>query len=113
MSAPGWSYNTVDVSYWDDQKVRSWTEDGRVLGIYLLTCSHRTAEGFYRLPVTVVLDDLQWTRERWDTALTELIETDFADYDDGPRLVLVCKGLKYHPPIHGPKVDQGRSQRFG
>jgi hypothetical protein len=107
MSAPGWSYNTVDVSFWDDEKVRSWTDDGRTLAIYLLTCSHRTAEGFYRLPATVALDDLKWQRDRWDAAVAELAETDFADYDAGPRLVLVRKGLKYHAPIHGPKSIKG------
>ncbi len=107
MSAPGWSYNTVDVSFWDDEKVRGWTEDGRTLGIYLLTCSHRTAEGFYRLPVTVVIDDLKWTPERWDAALAALIEADFCDYDAGARLVLIRKALKYHSPIRGPKSIKG------
>jgi hypothetical protein len=107
MSAPGWSYNTVDVSFWDDEKVRGWGEDARILGIYLLTCSHRTAEGFYRLPATVAVDDLQWTRERWDAALAELTRTDFCDYDDGPRLVLIRKALKYHAPIRGAKSIKG------
>jgi hypothetical protein len=107
MSAPGWSYNTVDVSFWDDEKVRAFSEDGRTLAIYLLTCSHRTAEGFYRLPATVAIDDLSWTRKRWDVALAELVKMDFADYDQAARLVLVIKGLKYHPPIHGPKSIKG------
>ncbi len=107
MSAPGWTYNTVDVSFWDDEKVRGWTEDGRTLGIYLLTCSHKSSEGFYRLPVTVALDDLKWTGERWDAALADLITTDFADYDELARLVLVVKALKYHHAIHGQASIKG------
>jgi hypothetical protein len=107
VSAPGWTYNTVDVSFWDDEKVRGWTEDGRTLGVYLLTCSHKTGEGFYRLPATIVLDDLKWIRPRWHEALAELIETGFADYDHGSRLVFVVKALKYHAPIHGRSSIKG------
>ncbi|MDR5728414.1 MAG: hypothetical protein RB191_13385 [Terriglobia bacterium] len=107
MSAPGWTYNTVDVSFWDDEKVRGWTEDARTLGVYLLTCSHRSSEGFYRLPVSSATDDLRWTVERWEAALAEIIGTDFADYDDGARLVFVCKGLKYHAPMHGRPTIKG------
>jgi hypothetical protein len=107
VSAPGWSYNTVDVSFWDDEKVRDWTEDTRSLALYLLTCSHRSAEGFYRLPATVALDDLQWTARRWRAALAELMTTGFADYDEPSRLVFVCKGLKYHAPIRGRSSIKG------
>jgi hypothetical protein len=107
MSAPGWRYNTVSGSFWDDEKARHWSQDGRHLALYLLTCSRRTAEGFYRLSVAVALDDLHWTRERWDAAIAELIKADFADYDEKARLVFIVKALKYHAPIHGPKSIKG------
>lgn len=107
MSAPGWAYNTVDISFWDDEKVRGWSGDGRTLGIYLLTCSQKASEGFYRLPATVAMDDLGWTPERWQAALAELIETDFADYDENARLVFIVKALKYHYPIRGRSSVKG------
>jgi hypothetical protein len=107
MSVPGWRYNAVSSSFWDDEKVRAWTEDARHLALYLLTCPHRASEGFYRLSVASATDDLQWTRERWDAALQELVKTDFADYDEGARLVLIHKSLKHGNPIHGPKTIKG------
>jgi hypothetical protein len=107
MSAPGWRYNSMSDSFWDDEKVREWTEDGRHLALYMLTCSHRMSEGFYRLSVALALDDLHWPRERWMATLTELIEADFCDYDDSARLVFIVKALKYHSPINGPKTIKG------
>jgi hypothetical protein len=107
MSAPGWHYHTISDTFWDDEKVRGWTDDGRYLALYLLTCSHRTSEGFYRLSVALALDDLRWTRGRWNASIAELIASDFADYDEKARLVLICKALKYHQPIRGHATITG------
>lgn len=107
MKPPGWRYNTVSATFWDDEKVRAWTEDGQRLALYLLTCSHRTAEGFYRLPIATGLDDLKWTRKRWDIALVELAEAGFCEYDEPARLVLIRKALKYAHRIGGHASIQG------
>jgi hypothetical protein len=39
--------------------------------------------------------------------MAELVETDFADYDETSRLVLIAKALKHHQPIRGPKTIKG------
>lgn len=98
----GWQ-NTVSPTYWNDQKVRAWHEDGRALALYLLTCPSATGEGFYHLPLGLAAEDLQWPSERLQDALDELVATDFADYDEGPRVVLVVKGLKYHESMTNPR----------
>ena len=105
--ASGWRYNAVSDTFWDDEKVRKWTDDGRYLALYLLTCSRRTGEGFYRLPLVNALDDLGWERGRLDAAMRELCESDFADHDEDARLVLIVKALKHHPPIHGAASIKG------
>jgi hypothetical protein len=93
---PRWQ-NPVSPTFWNDEKVRAWTDHAQLLALYLLTCPAKTGEGFYHLRLAEASDDLGWPAERTRDALDELIRTDFADYDEGPRVVLIVKGLKYHP----------------
>ena len=105
--ATGWRYNTVSVTFWDDTKVRSWSEDGQRLALYLLTNGKRSSEGFYHLPLGLAADDLSWPLERLSAALAELTATDFVDVDQDARLVLIVKGLKYAPHIAGRAPTKG------
>lgn len=100
----GWSYNAVGNTYFNDEKVRTWPEDARWFGLYLLVNSHRSAEGFYGLPLGLVCDDLNWDRSRVDAALQVLQEAGFASYDPAARVVLIHKALKYHPPKGKPSI---------
>lgn len=103
----GWRYATVSQSFWNDITVRGWTDDGRTLALYLLTCPHRSGEGFYHLPLGLATDDLVWGLERLRTALGELTATDFVDVDEPARLVLICKALKYCQTVKGPPSIKG------
>lgn len=103
----GWRYSTVSLSFWNDLAVRSWSDDGRVLALYLLTCPHRSGEGYFHLPLVLAADDLGWQRERLDAALGELRHSDFVDVDSQPRLVMIVKALKYQPAIRGASSLKG------
>lgn len=54
-------YYPVSPLYWSDSKVQSWSNETKMLGLYLLTCEHRNLEGLYRLPFAYVEADLGWT----------------------------------------------------
>lgn len=103
----GWRFNPVSVTFWDDLKVRAWTEDGQRLALYLLTNSKCSGEGFYHLPLGLAADDLSWPLERLRAALDELVATDFVDVDEPARLVLIVKALKYRPDVRGPGATKG------
>jgi hypothetical protein len=108
----GWTYNTVSSTFWEDPDVRLWSEEARVLALYLLTCSHRSSEGFYRLSAAVAMDDLRWSREQWEDALAELTKASFCDFDEPGRVMFICKALKYHK-IRGPASTQGALNVLG
>lgn len=103
----GWSYSAVSVTFWNSLTVRGWTEDGRTLALYLLTCPNRANEGFYHLPLGLVPDDLMWDHERTRAALAELMASDFVDIDEKARVVLIVKALKYTKQISGPPSLKG------
>jgi hypothetical protein len=99
--ASGWRYATVSLTFWNDLAVRSWSNDGRLLALYLLTNPHRSGEGYYHLPLRLAADDLGWLDGRFDAAMAELQADDFVDVDEAARLVLIVKALKYQPHIGG------------
>ena len=99
-------YGTVSLTFWNDVKVRGWTDDGRVLALYLMTCPHRSFEGFYHLPLALASSDLGWSSERLTVALDELVSTDFCDADEPARVVFIVKALKYQQ-IRGRFSIQG------
>lgn len=99
-------YGVVSLTFWNDVKVRSWSDDGRTLALYLLTCPSRSFEGFFHLPLALAASDLGWDMERFRSALDELISTDFCDVDEDARAVLIVKRLKYQK-VSGEKSIRG------
>lgn len=96
MSHP--RYHRVSPKFWSEAKRESWTEDARLLAIYLLTCGHRTTEGLFLLPKPYVSADLGWSSERLSEPFTELIERGFMAYDDEAEVILLTNALKYQRP---------------
>lgn len=53
-------YNRISTKFWTDEKVLQWDNETRLLALYLLTCSHKTTEGLFRLPKQYICADLEW-----------------------------------------------------
>jgi hypothetical protein len=99
-----WRYNQTANTFWSDRKVHRWSPDARTLAIYLLTCPDRTGEGFYSLPLVLVLDHLTWDHERFDAAIDELDAAEFATYSYDAEAVLIVKAMKYTPAKGQPSI---------
>lgn len=101
-----WRYNAVAGTFWADRKVHSWSQDARTLALYLLTCPDRTSEGFYSLPLVLILDHLGWASGRFEKAMAELHEAEFAEYSREAEAVFIVRALKYNAP-RGPMSIRG------
>ena len=75
-----------------------WPEDVRTLALYLLTCEHSTTEGFYRLPLEYGYADLQWPPKRFHAAFKVLRDSEFCEYDEKARVLLIPKALGRNKP---------------
>lgn len=93
MSAHG----RVAKSFWT-RSARRWSDDEKLLALYLLTGPHHTLERFYRLPLAYVSDDLGWPAARVRKVMGSLEAREFAAYDRDAQVVLVVKGLAYQAP---------------
>lgn len=91
-------YFRVSPRFWDD--AASWSDDAKLLALYILTCHHRTSEGLFRLPKAYAREDMEWSQERFEEGFRELLEAGFIDYDETARVVLIRKALKYQQPAN-------------
>lgn len=95
MPADDVRYYRVSPRFWSRAEQKGWSDDAKLLALYLLTGPHRTTEGLYRLPKKYAQADLEWSRERFDQPLAELIHDGFCDYDEDAQVVLVSGAMRY------------------
>lgn len=91
-------YGKVNTAFWESQTIRSMSEDGRFLSLYLLTSPHSTIAGAFRLPDGYICEDLQWTAERVSKGFGELLEKGFANRCKSTKWVWICKHFEFNPP---------------
>jgi hypothetical protein len=103
-SNPG-RYYRISPRFWQERDVRNeWTEDMRMLALYLLTAPHRNMVGLYYCPTYYMAADLQWTSERLQSAFDRLLASRFVLYDKTAEVVFVRNALKYDSPTAGNQV---------
>lgn len=91
-------YGKVHTSFWTSTNIRTMSEDGRALAMYLLTSPHGTIAGAFRLPDGYVCEDMQWTSERVSEGFAELARNGFATRCATSKWVWVIKHFHWNPP---------------
>lgn len=100
------AYGKIHEMFWDDPLVRSLSDDGRMLMMYLMTCRHKNRLGCYVLDLSYGAADLQWPVIRVREALAELVASDRVRHDPSNRIVLITRFLK-HNKLENHKVVTG------
>jgi len=91
-------YGKIFSQFWNDEKVLKWSDDEKLICIYILSCEHYASEGLYRLPIQYASADLNWTFERTKKAIKGLIDNKFISYDFDSNIILIIKALKFYNP---------------
>ncbi|MEJ7932551.1 hypothetical protein WG922_21455 [Ramlibacter sp. AN1015] len=91
-------YGKVYTKFWESEDIRALSDDGRLMALYLMTCTHGTIAGVFRLPDGYVCEDMQWASERVAEALSELFAKGFANRCGTTKWVWVRKHLEWNPP---------------
>lgn len=89
-------YGKVNSSFWTSESIRSLSDDGRMLSLYLLTSPHANMTGCFRLPDGYVCEDLQWDKNRVSEGFEELSRNGFAIRDKATRWVLIPGYLEWN-----------------
>lgn len=91
-------YGKVHTTFWSSETTGSLSDDGRLLALYLLTSSHTTIAGVFRLPDGYVAEDLNWPMERVIEGFRELSDKGFASRCATTKWVWIVKHLLWNPP---------------
>lgn len=85
-------------AFWSSGDVQALSDDGKLLALYLLSCSHGTIAGVCRLPDGYAAEDLKWTSGRVAKGFEELFSKGFANRCETTKWVWVRKFLQWNPP---------------
>ncbi len=99
-------YGKVYSKFWESNDMRSLSDDGRLLALYLMTCKHCTLAGIFRLPDGYVCEDMQWSAERVAKGFAELLRKGFATRCEATKWVWVTKHLEWNEPENPNQVKR-------
>lgn len=97
-------YTRIKSRFWVDEKVQDWSDDTKLLALYLLTSPHNNMMGCYVLPKLYICEDLGWEPERLAEPFAKLLDDGFIKYDAKARLVLLCNYLKHNQIENGNRA---------
>lgn len=91
-------YGRVHATFWSSPTIAKLSDDGKILALYLMTCSHNTIAGVFRLPDGYAMEDLKWPAERVSKGFGELFANGFAERCETTKWVRILKHLEWNPP---------------
>lgn len=91
-------YGKVYGTFWSSETTGSLSDDGKLLALYLMTCSHSTIAGVFRLPDGYAAEDLGWSSARVAKGFAELFANGFANRCETTKWVWVIKHLEWNQP---------------
>jgi len=104
-------YGKLFSEFWTSTTIQALSDDAKMLAAYLLTNSHGTLIGCYRLPDGYVADDLLWKHERVAKGFAELSAKGFATRCETTKYVLIHKYLEWNP-LENPNQKTGGKKMF-
>ncbi len=105
-------YGKVETALWSHDKMRSLSDDGKLLFVFLITSPHSTMTGCFRAPAGYVSEDLGWPSERVLKAFGELSERGMITRDEASQWLVVHNFLKWNR-FENPNVGKAAEKLVG
>lgn len=102
-------YGQVQSAFWQSHDAQGWSDNGKLLALYLLTGPHTNGVGCFRLPDGYVMADLGWSQERVSKGFDELFANGFANRFNG--VVFLPNFLRWNRIANG-NVAKARFAEF-
>lgn len=91
-----YQYGKVVIDFWSDRKLKGQPLGAKFLFVYLLTCRHRNALGYYYLPKLYISNDTSMPPAEVDSYMRALVDNGFIHYDEDAEVVLIPRFLKHN-----------------
>lgn len=82
-------YGKIKSSFWTNSKIRSLSERGRSLLLYIYSCPHGNSIGCFVLPSGYICEDMGWDNKLVSELVSELVSKGFIDRDENTRLTRI------------------------
>lgn len=99
-------YGNLEHQFWEHDDLQELGLPCRAVAAYLITCRHASSEGYYRLSLGYLCDDLRLDRDSALAYLQALDLQEFARYDPRSQVVFLRNAMRWRPP-RGPKSIPG------
>ncbi len=104
-------YGKVYTAFWTSEDSRGFSEDGRMLALYLMTCTHGNMIGCFRLPNAYAAEDLKWDADRVSKGFDELYRKGYAYRCSTSFWVVILRHLKWNK-LENPNVGKAAAKLF-
>ena len=94
-------YRKIDSRMWNDEKVRTFSDDGKLSFLFLLTHPAMTAVGAMRATLPGLAAELSWPEKRFRTAIAPAIQLGMVEVNEVAAYVALPNFLRYNEP-QGP-----------
>ena len=94
-------YRKIDPRVWNDEKFHTFTDDGKLAFLFVLTHPHLTALGAMRGTLDGLARELGWSPRRFRVALTDAIRHGIVEVNEASAYVGLTNFLRYNEP-EGP-----------
>lgn len=103
-------YRKIDPRIWNDKKFRSFTDDGKLVFLFLLTHPHMTSVGAMRTTQPGLAAELNWRPERFTTAFASLEDAEVIRFDSHATFLWLPRFVRYNQPESPNVVAAWRGQ---
>jgi hypothetical protein len=91
-------YRKIDTRIWNDEKFRSFTDNGKLAFFFLLTHPNMTAIGAMRATIPGLAAEIGWSAKGFGEAFREGASKGMARHDETACLVWLPNFIRYNPP---------------
>jgi hypothetical protein len=97
-------FRCVEVSIWNDERFRGFSDDGKLAFLFLLTHPSMTALGAMRATIEGLAAELRWSGRRLRVALQPAIQHGMVVLDGGASFLRLRRFLRYNAPKNPNQV---------
>jgi hypothetical protein len=97
-------YGAVKSNFWDWARRNNLSPEAKTIALYLLTCSHSTSIGCFRIPLIYIAYDTGYPMELVNIEIQNLTQSGFIKYSRQFEYVLITNYIQEHPPQNNNQI---------
>ncbi|WP_257263947.1 hypothetical protein [Endozoicomonas sp. ONNA2] len=98
-------FGKVSARFWVDSEMETFSDNGKLLALYLLTTHHGNLLGIFRMPMGYIATDLKWDMDKKIQTFDELETKHFAKRSSNGDLIVINNYTKHNRTENNRQLD--------